>query len=78
MANPLQGWNIIPRGELHSMVQESFRWEMEFREKKRKACYEFYDRTDKIKDNRTKVKILKEVAEKYGFREECFMEWVRF
>lgn len=78
MSNPLQGWNIIPRSDLHSMVQESFQWERDFRERKRKACYEFYDRTERVTDNRLKVKIMKEVAAKYGFREEWFIEQVRF
>lgn len=78
MSDPLQGWNIIPRGELHSMVQESLRWEQEFRERKRNACCEFYERIEKVKDNITKMKVLKEVAAKYKFREKWFMEQVIF
>lgn len=78
MSNPLQGWNIIPKSDLHDMVKSSFQWERDFRERKRKACYEFYDRTAKVTDNKLKVKILKEVARKYDFREEWFMEQVRF
>ena len=78
MANPLQGWNIIPKSDLNDMVRDSYRMERNFRERKRKACYEFYDRTAKVTDTKLKVKIMKEVAAKYGFREEWFMEQVRF
>ncbi len=77
MTNPLQGLNPISRGDLHDMVRESFSWERNFRERKRKACYEFYDRTAKVTDTKLKVKIMKEVAAKYDFREEWFMEQVR-
>lgn len=78
MANPLLGWNIVPRGELNDMVRNSISLEHNFREKKRKACYEFYDKIKNVADNKTKVRILKEVAAKYDFREEWFMEQVRF
>ena len=78
MANPLQGWNIIPKSDLNDMVRDSYRMEMSFRERKRKACYEFYDRTEKVTDNRPRLRILQEIARKYDFSEECLMDWVRF
>ena len=58
MSNPLQGWNPISRGSLHDMVRDSYRRDREFREKKQKACYEFYDRTAKVTDTKLKVKIM--------------------
>lgn len=78
MSNPLQGWTIISRSNLRSMVQESNRWEREFREKKTKAVQEFYQRIKGTSDNKKKMLIFKEVAAKYGFREEWFIDQVRF
>ena len=78
MSNPLQGWKIISRNNLNEMVRESDRWEREFRERRKNAVQEFYGRIKKVTDNRMKVKILKEVAARYNFREEWFIDQVRF
>lgn len=78
MPNPLQGWNIIPRNNLHDMIRDSFEYERELRERLAKARSEFQDRIGNTTDNRFKMKILHEVAAKYGFRESWFMQQVRF
>lgn len=78
MSNPLQGWNIIPRNELNNIVRDSYRYERELRERRDNACREFYKKIANVSDNRRKFQALKEVAAKYGFREEWFMSQVQF
>lgn len=76
MSNPLQGWNIISRRDLHEMTRQSFRNEREEREKIKKAWCEFHERTNKVTDTKRKFTILKEVAAKYHFNEDWFMTQV--
>ena len=78
MSNPLQGWNIIPKNELNNIVRDSFSYERELRERRDNACREFYKKIENVSDNRRKFHALKEVAAKYGFREEWFMSQVQF
>ena len=78
MSNPLQGWNIIPRNELNNIVRDSFSYERELRERRDNACREFYKKIENVSNNRRKMLILKEVAAKYGFREEWFASQVLF
>lgn len=78
MSNPLQGWNIIPKNELNNIVRDSYRYERELRERRDNACREFYEKIKNVSDNRRKFQALKEVAAKYGFREEWFMAQVKF
>jgi hypothetical protein len=78
MSNPLQGWNIIPRNELNNIVRDSYRYERELRERRDNACREFYKKIENVSNNRRKFQILKEVAAKYGFREEWFISQVQF
>ena len=78
MSNPLQGWNIIPRNELNNIVRDSYRYERELRERRDNACREFYKKIENVSDNRRKFHALKEIAAKYGFREEWFVSQVQF
>lgn len=73
----LSGWTPISRGELHEMVRASIANEPKERQRLNDAQKEFYDRTKGVSQNE-KHKIFKEVADKYGYREEYFIDKVNF
>ena len=73
MNNPLQGWNPISRGTLHDMVRDSYRRDREEKEKICEAYNEYHKRADGIADTNRRVAIFKEVAAKFGFREEFLL-----
>ena len=76
--NPLNDWTIIPKNEVRELSKDYPALEQEFRRKKQLACYEFYDRADKVADTKQKIKIMQEVAAKYGFNEKWFIEQIKF
>lgn len=73
----LSGWTLISRGALHEMVRTSIANEPKERERLNNAQKEFYNRTKEVSQNE-KHKIFKEVANKYGYREEYFIDKVSF
>lgn len=73
MANPFIGCNFISRGDLRRMVQSAIANEPKERERLRNAQNEFYKRTSGVTDTKRRILIFKEVAEKYGYREEYFI-----
>lgn len=77
MSNPSQGWNIISRGTLKDMVRDSFRYERELQDRLHEAYTEYHKRAGGIDDTNRRVAIFKEVAAKYGFREQFLMEKIK-
>lgn len=72
----LSGWTPISRGALHEMVRTAIANEPKERERLRNAISEFNKRANGVSDVKRRVKIMKEVAEKYGYREDFFIEKV--
>ena len=70
----LAGWQPISRGDLKEMVRESIANEPKERKRLWNAIDEFDNRAKGVSDTKHRVKIMKEVAEKYGYNEEYFME----
>ena len=77
MANPLQGACFISRSSLTEMVRDSYRRDRELKERLCNAVSEYKKRTESIADYNRRVLIFKEIAAKYGFREQWFITKVR-
>lgn len=73
----LSGWTPISRKALHEIVKTSIANEPKERNRLKDAQNEFYERTKGV-SQKEKYKIFKEVANKYGYREEYFINNVTF
>lgn len=71
----LSGWNPISRGELHEMVTTAIANEHKERQRLWNAI-DAFDRKAKGLDTKGRVRVLKEVAEEYGYNEDYLMEKV--
>lgn len=70
----LSGWNPISRGDLHQMVKEAIANEPKERQRLHEAQAEFRKRTDGVTNTKLRVRIMKEVAEKYHYNEDYFID----
>lgn len=68
----LSGWSPISRSDLNEMVRTSIANEPKVRQRLWDAIDEF-DNKAKGLDTKGRVRVMKEVAEKYGYNEEYFM-----
>ena len=74
--NCLDGFSIN-RANLRASFIDSQNYWRELKQRECDACAEIRSRTEGIRDTNRRVEIFKEVANKYGFREQYLMTIIK-
>ncbi len=72
----LSGWRPISRANLDQMVRDAIANEPKERQHLRDAISEYNDRANGVTDVKERFRIMKEVAKKYHYNEDYFMDRV--